>query len=54
MIVNEVLCTLIHRLNANAVDNLNNLLFNFYNDDEIISAKSKKDIMGNRINGHNW
>lgn len=39
MIINEVLCTLIYRLNANAVENLNNVLVNFYSDEEIVNAK---------------
>lgn len=39
MIINEVLCTAIYRIHANAAHNLFYVLNNFYNEDEISNAK---------------
>lgn len=39
MLINEVLCFLIHRIQGNAADNIKRVLLNFYNADEIITAK---------------
>ena len=39
MIINEVLCTAIYRIHANAADNLFYVLNNFYNEEEITDAK---------------
>ena len=39
MIINEVLCTAIYRMHANAADNLFYVLNNFYNEEEITDAK---------------
>ena len=39
MLINEVLCWLIYRIQGNAAENCERVLLNFYNEDEIINAK---------------
>ena len=39
MIINEVLCYIIHRVQGNSAENCKRVLLNFYNEDEVINAK---------------
>ena len=41
MIINEALCYVIHSLHASTVENCKRVLMNFYNENEIITAKKK-------------